>query len=213
MNSPRAHIDSVNILFKLIWPLITVALTNMNESAATWTKVAASIQSSLWPTLLRSDSTVSDGVKMSIRFTTKLGTLSTLLLSLASIITPLGLYEAIVANPSLDNVEFAYARDSSVFGVGTLPRPAEGHSRVCGSIGPAACPNSGSVIESSRNETGIFISDQDVINVNLDPKYVAYLQSGAKAIGPMVSSIFDIDFRTYTYKTDARLATTNGGKK
>ena len=143
-----------------------------------------------------------------------MGVLSTLLLSLASIITPLGLYESIAANSGLENVEFAYAKDGSVFGVGTLPRPAEGHSRVCGGFGgPVACPYSGSTIESSRNATGITISDDDVINVTLDPEYMAYLQSGATSIGPMVSSVFDIDYRTYTYTTDVQLATKNGGKK
>lgn len=190
-----------------------VALMNMNEPAASWTKLAAQIQGSLWPTILQSDSTTTNGVKLSIRFAGGMGTISTLLLSLASIITPLGLYESIAANNRQENVVFAYAKDTSVFGTGTLPRPAEGFSRVCGSFGPQACPYSSSVIQSSRNETGIVISDEDVISVDIDPGYMAYLQSGAKAIGPMVSSIFDIGYRTYTYSTDVRLSTINEGKK
>jgi hypothetical protein len=194
--------------------MIMVALMNMNDTAGSWTRVAAHIQGSLWATFLRSDSTTSTSVKMSLRFTSKMGTLSTLFLSLASIITPLGLYESIAAGKGQEDVEFFYAKDASVFGAGTLPRPAEGLSRLCGGVlGPAACPYSGSIIESTRNSTGIVVSDQDVISVDIDPNYMAYLSSGAAANGPMVSSMFDIEYRTYNYKTDVRQGTANEGQK
>jgi hypothetical protein len=185
----------------------------MNESALTWSKVGANIQGSLWPTILRTDSTASNGVRMSIRLTTKLGILSTLFLSLASIITPLGLYESIAPGNAPQSVEFVYAKDSSVFGIGTLPRPAEGFNRNCGYAGPVACPGSNSTINSNVNSTGIFISDEDIISIEIPSDYMVYLQSGARAIGQTVSSIFDIGYRTYSYSTDVQLNTTNDGKK
>ena len=190
-----------------------VALMDMNEPATTWTKVAVNIQSSLWPTILRSDSTTSDGVSPGIRAVAKMGALSTLLLSLASMITPLGLYESIAMNSRMENVEFSYAKDTSVFGDGTLPRPAEGLSRLCGAFQPVACPESGSTIVSSANSTGFTVSDRDVIRIDVPSGYKTYLTSGFKTIGPMVASMFDIGYRTYSYSTDVRQGTINGGKK
>jgi hypothetical protein len=189
-------------------------MMNMNESATTWSKVAANIQGSLWTVLLQSDSASTNGVRKTINFTTRMGFLSTLLLSLASIITPLGLYESILVENTPQNTRFAYARDSSVFGVGTLPRPIEGFSRICGSFGPpVACPNSNSTIVSSIDADGFTISDEDVIDVRIPSDYMAYLQSGAQAMGATVSSIFDIGYRTYTYRTDTDFQTHNEGKK
>ncbi|KIV99780.1 uncharacterized protein PV09_08586 [Verruconis gallopava] len=209
-----AGISFINISFKLIVPLILVSILNPTESAATWSRAAAQLQGSLWPTILRTDSTTNHNVRAGVRFTTKLRLLTALLLSLASIITPLGLYESIVASSSTELTPFAYAKDASVFGNGTLPRPAEGFSRLCGSFGPPiACPNSNSTIVSNVNSTGFTISDEDVINVSIPSDYMAYLQSGAQAIGQTVSSVFDIGYRTYTYATDTQLKTINQGKK
>jgi hypothetical protein len=189
-------------------------MLNMNESAVTWSKVTPHLQASFWPTILRTDSTATNGVRMGIRFSLKMGTLSALLLSLASIITPLGLYESIAPEGAPQNVEFDYSKDSSVFGVGTLPRPAEGFSRVCGGFGgPVACPGSNSTVLSNHNSTGIYISGDDVISVTVPSDYMAYLQSGTQAIGQTVSSIFDIGYRTYSYNTDVNLNTTNDGKR
>lgn len=206
-------VSIVRMVFRFLWPLLLCGQLNLSETAATWSRVSASLQSSFWPFVLRTDSTAARGVRLSIRLTTKLGTVSALLLSLASFITPLGLYETIAPNSILQDTAFSYAKDSSVFGDGTLPRPSEGFNRICGFASPVACPSSDSSIVSVTNSTGIFTSDDDIISISIPSDIKAYLESGVQAIGQTVSSIFDIGYRSYSFYTDVRFNTTNNGKK
>lgn len=61
---------------------------------------------------------------------TKMSTLTAVLLAVASVVTPLGLYDSISPGTVLEMVPFEYVKDGSVFGIGTLPQPLEGISRM-----------------------------------------------------------------------------------
>ena len=63
---------------------------------------ARALQRSHWPDILRADSTHNHGVRKDILILAKLSTLMGLLIAIAGVVTPLGLYQALVP---ADNVQ------------------------------------------------------------------------------------------------------------
>lgn len=60
------------------------------------TVASRALQSSYWPDLLRTDSVRTHGVRKDIVLLTHFGTLMGVLITVAGVVTPLGLYEALV---------------------------------------------------------------------------------------------------------------------
>jgi hypothetical protein len=131
--------------------------------------------------------------------------LTTGIIAVAAIVTPLGLYDTVGLNDSPVLVPFQYLVDSSPFGNGTSPPSSYGPSRYCVE-GDLVCPNSANTdyIITSRNAT---TSDEEIVSVRKDNltsydiriprKYVEFLGSGTARLGPGVSSPFDIQYRTW----------------
>lgn len=116
--------------------VVLVGLLSTEHSAVTWSVVQRQIGSSLWPAFLRLDTAAGEGVQLGVRLLSKLRMLGLLLVALAAVITPLGLYEAVVADDEMSIVPFSYLQDSGPMGYGTPPQPSSvSFQRQCGNFG------------------------------------------------------------------------------
>lgn len=160
--------------------------------------VGHALQSSWWPSILSTDSAATRGVPWKIVIITWSTTIIALIVSVASIVTPLGLYQTVIANDNPTPSEFHYIADKGVFHYGTPPRDNLQFSRLCGWSDPKPCPNSFTNITFFGNETGDYY---DVHNYDSSiPQYVMdVFQSGLKTMNKSVSSIFDIQPRYYSW--------------
>ncbi|KAL5359230.1 hypothetical protein BJX96DRAFT_174174 [Aspergillus floccosus] len=187
----------VRLLFPSASALILVGLLQDTQTASTWTVVARSLQSSLWPTILRSDSTTSTGVSRVVWAEEWTRLIVVSIISLAGIITPLGLYEAVVPDHQPTPQPFTYARDLSVMGQGTPPRSRLGFNRNCD---PYPCPGTDkSVYRVDSDGRGVNVTSW---NVTIPQPLVDIFGSGrgTASIAPTVSSIWDIQWRNYEFQ-------------
>lgn len=120
------------------------------------------------------------------------------LIALAAIVTPLGLYEGLVGRTEPTSQAFHYIKDPSTFGLGTPPRTAASGtwSRICGYASPYVCPNSPNKLTEFENATGSFVQS-DYYDSKIPWKVVNVLESGLSHFEPSVSSAFDIQYRSY----------------
>ncbi|GMF67465.1 unnamed protein product [Aspergillus oryzae] len=143
--------------------------------------------SSLWPTILRSDSDCSIGVDRAVNLESWIRVVVAAIISTAGIVTPLGLYDVVLPAPESTPKTFSYIPDQSPMGAGTPPRHSLGFNRRCGLY---ICPGSNSNI---------------TVPGNLDPEWnitipwnLTYaFASGLSELSPTVSSIWDIEWRNY----------------
>lgn len=175
--------------------LINNSVVNIPRSA-----VSRALHSSSWPTLLNSDTATSTGVQPRVVSIVWLRWLLWTLISIAAIVTPLGLYDIVEPVSQSTNVSFHYVPDLSSLGFGTPPRSELGLYRICGWVSdPMACPGSPRVSPPAMVPNPYGNSSRWN---NYEPKIpssvVQLFQSGLSAIGRSVSSIFDIEMRTYT---------------
>ena len=124
-----------------------------------------------------------------------LALVSTLLLTVAGILTPIGLGEAIVLSGST-TATFLYAKDSSAFGGTAANREQYSNSRTC-NFGKSPCPG---VKENDTVSILADISGPEKGPVTFYQNYIAQnitdcFSSGSK--GSLVSSPFDIQFRQF----------------
>lgn len=158
------------------------------------------LHSSLWPTVLASDSTLTQGVRSSVRGLTLGATVAAALISLASIVTPLGLYED-TASVTARTTTFRYARDNSSFGLGTGPQGVYPYSRLCSighgfAQGPAPCPYTGDQVVLSDNGEGLEWSFPNGTMTSKVPDIVRQIySSGTIGTRTTVSNFFDIQWR------------------
>ncbi|KAF7557985.1 hypothetical protein G7Z17_g225 [Cylindrodendrum hubeiense] len=177
------------------------------ETAATWTVAGKFLQSSFWPSLLQADSAKTRGVRRSIFLTTLSIPLIAILVSIAGIVTPLGLYERDELDDTYVPATFQYASDSSAFYSGTSRRRGLPFTRTC--IYPSACyapcPYTADV--------EVFVDDG--LSVNCSSKYgtnttvpnVLYeiYKSGTKDRKTTISNYFDIEWRQLTTQYNREL--------
>ncbi|KAI8724032.1 hypothetical protein NCS52_00260100 [Fusarium sp. LHS14.1] len=171
------------------------------ETAATWTNAGRFLQSSLWPPLLQADSAKRHGVRGTISMMTLAVPLLALLVSLAGVITPLGLYE----QDELDNqstlASFQYAKDSSAFLMGTSPRDSNNSfTRTC-SLTPtcyAPCPYTSDVTVFSSDGLSLNCTTLYEINTTVPSILHDIYMSGTKKRRTTISNYFDIEWRQLT---------------
>lgn len=117
-----------------------------------------------------------------------------ILVSVASIVTPLGLYDVVEPPESQTNAPFTYIEDHSPFGYGTPPRSDAPFTRVC-ETAKIACP--GTTLIRNCTTKGL----AEVCTVDYDgtiPDDLKELfRDGPSSFGATVSSIFDIQWRSY----------------
>jgi hypothetical protein len=120
------------------------------------------------------------------------------LIPIAATVTPLGLYQTIIASNSPTPSEFHYIVDNSAFGHGIPPRVDLPWTRLCGANQAYPCPNSFSNFTFFTNASGPFVNfwnyDSSI------PQYVMdAFESGLPGLSPSISSIFDIQSRSYSW--------------
>lgn len=148
------------------------------------------LHSSNWPTLLRGDSAATNGLTLSAKIFKYAGLSATLLISIVAIVTPLGLYEVVVPNENPISENFHYIADGGIFGLGTPTRNVSmPWSRVCDPGNVTTCP---SLIQSSS-------ATNDSVDLNVSQKVVELFSNGTFAFDDSVASVFDIQWRSWTW--------------
>lgn len=117
-------------------------------------------------------------------------------MSITSIVTPLGLYDVVKPASSQTNAPFGYIRDPSAFGYGTPPRSDAPFTRVCGDI---ACP--GTVAEQNCTKMGLGEVCSSVYDALIPDDLKGIFRDGPSSFSDSVSSIFDIQWRSYRNST------------
>lgn len=131
--------------------------------------------------------------------------LTTLLVTVAAIVTPLGLYDTVTQSNDPTLVPFQYVRDGSPFGAETAQRPALGFSRICLS-GERVCPNDANreynvtYQKVQINSTDSYLRRIDNVktyDTRIPSRLWHYFSSGLPRLGPTVSGPFDIQWRIW----------------
>ncbi|OAQ60042.2 hypothetical protein VFPPC_16830 [Pochonia chlamydosporia 170] len=186
----------VRLIIPLAISLVLAGVLRDENTAITWSVAGRAIQSSYWPTILGAESTATRRVRKDIVFLTQLVTLMYILISVASVVTPFGLYEELVPGGSVD-VEFEYVKDTSPMGYGTPQRSPLGFSRKCGAFSPVACPGSNTVVITSKKGSSIISDLPYGYNTSIPQSLVDLYSSGTSGNGTTVSNLFDIEWRNY----------------
>ncbi|KAH8707143.1 hypothetical protein GQ44DRAFT_763740 [Phaeosphaeriaceae sp. PMI808] len=155
--------------------------------------VGRTLHSSHWPQILNTDSAASHGVKGSVRLAAVGQLLFLLLVTVASVVTPLGLYEAIIPLEGLKEEVFGYARGKSAVDIGN----DFGFSRTCWIYRPKACPWSETIINESFSNTTYTADLPDGYDVRIPQNITAIYSAGLARLPKTVSGVFDIQWRTY----------------
>ena len=158
------------------------------------------LHSSYWPIILGTDSASSFSSCNSGRFVTIFRKLLLVLIAVAAIVTPLGLYEGIVPERGSVRQTFHYIDDKTTVGFGTSPRTNETRtwSRICGYLTPYACPNSPNKLTKFKNSTGIYLELEGWYDSRIPQNVIDAFQSGLQNLEPTVSGPWDIEYRSYT---------------
>ncbi|OJD27594.1 hypothetical protein ACJ73_01016 [Blastomyces percursus] len=188
-----AGVFVLQVFFPLAIPAILLAFISDTHSLVTWSVLGRFLQSTPWPTLLNVDTVATTGVKRRVNVVSWLLTVAVALVAIASIVTPLGLYESIEPSNEDENSPFKYMKDTSAFGYGTPPRPNGFFSRHCGT--EYQCP--GAIVEKKCEKIGLLENCTSSVDITLPESFIAPFRDGATKFSPSVSSIFDIQWRTY----------------
>ncbi|KAJ7213995.1 hypothetical protein GGX14DRAFT_542282 [Mycena pura] len=119
---------------------LLVYFTPPVHSALAWNVIGRSLHSSLWPTILRTDSTSARGTGLRVAFFTYLSFAVTILVAVAGVVMPLGLKNGPMLSNPPQNVSAAFIKDTSPIGMATSSSDGFTYSRVCGALGPMTCP-------------------------------------------------------------------------
>jgi hypothetical protein len=121
-----------------------------------------------------------------------------LLVSLAAIVTPLGLHDGIGLETKSTQVRFQYVKDLSALGEGTGPRLDVGFSRICAG-GALACPGTATEVTTTNGSTSV----EGTYDIRIPKRTYDFLMSGLKRLAPTVSSTFDIQYRNFLKRNDS----------
>ncbi|KAE9364574.1 hypothetical protein N431DRAFT_388781 [Stipitochalara longipes BDJ] len=213
-----AGIIAAAIFVSRIWApmVITFILSGVlkdKNSAATWTVASRAFERTHWPDVLRSDSVKNNGVRKSVIFLTNFVSLMALLIAIAGIVTPLGIYQTLAPT---DNVQtpFKYLLDTSPFGIGTPVRSDLSYNRICttddlASGRPIPCPFSDTVEITTFNETGYTISLPYGYDISI-PQIILDTYSSGVGNDTTISNFFDIQWRQYMITADPSKIFNNG---
>jgi hypothetical protein len=123
------------------------------------------------------------------------------LIALAGVITPLGLFEALVPAENTET-PFQYLKDLSPFGYGTPPRTNLTFNRQCGYFGLVPCPFTDTVAIVTQDDTGaVNFTYPSGYNINI-PDIISEIYSSGTDDKTTISNYFDIQWRRYVTKSD-----------
>ncbi|EAU31659.1 predicted protein [Aspergillus terreus NIH2624] len=180
------------ILIPHVISLIVVGQLPDENSIVSWSVVSRLIQSSSWPMLLRTDTAASTGVGRRIEIYTWLQFIALVLVAIAGIVTPLGLYDTVMPQDIPTLTAFHYVRDTSAFGKATPPRDGYRSIRMCYTDGISntslnGCPGA----PANLTQTNDDITE----NFSVWPNRINLFTSGD--VPPTVASLFDIQWRSF----------------
>lgn len=157
------------------------------------------LNSSLWPTILRTDSATHRSVSKKVVLLSALSTLGALLLAIVGPFTPLGLSSR-VQSSSASLVQFNYAVDNSPIGQANISRTGYVNNRLCGAFLLLNCPGSYAGYDTISNATGEYaIPDgpDAYMSSAIAPNITAAFTSATNS-SRTISSVFDIQYRLFT---------------
>lgn len=164
------------------------------------------LQKSLWPSILRTDSTSSRTQKRISTFSNASLFLALLTL-IASIVTPLGLSDSFRTR-RVFTAKFSHVVDTSVFGQGSTARGSYSTSRLCGSMLQQICPgqiNTNGLTTSINRDKDGFITEWELddndgkgwIDARVPSNITDVFTSAGDRYGESVAGLFDIQYRNY----------------
>lgn len=167
--------------------------------------VGRTLHSTYWPLLLGSDTAAHKGVRRLVYFISVAipGTLA--VVAIASVVTPLGLYETFQPTSGKVPMPFHYAPDMTPMGYGTPERSALQYTRYCYNMYPVNCPGSHNVINRSGNQTLGTYELPYGYNTSIALNVTDVFDSGRNQFDGTVSSIWDIQWRSYVTAMDQDL--------
>lgn len=189
----------VQTSLSIIFPATLVGFVSEENTAVTWSVLGRCLQASPWPTLLHTDAAAHNGVQRRVSYGLMLQTAIVVLVSVAAIVTPLGLYQPIELGGQELNA-FQFVKDDSPFGYGTPARLGGPFTRDCGGAAKAPCPGAW------RNETcvqeGLGERCTVVDSRAIPDIWRSTFRDGASQVSESVSSIFDIQWRSQVNASD-----------
>ncbi|SPQ25308.1 977e06de-1174-4cee-afc6-2ce7c3bfd637 [Thermothielavioides terrestris] len=194
-----AGVFILQLVLSVAFPAALVGFVGDENTAVTWSVLGRLLQSSPWPTLLQTDSAARHGVRRRVSYGLLLQTAIVTLVSVAAIVTPLGLYQTVEPAGSQDLEALQFVKDDSPFGYGTPARMVAPFTRSCGED---ACP--GSSMNQTCVQQGLLLNCTDVVYDRSIPDiWMSTFTDGARQVNQSVSSIFDIQWRTQVNASDA----------
>lgn len=120
---------------------IAVYFMRNSEPSSTWSRFTASIQRSFWPNLLRTQSATSnEKLHKNIEGLAAAVLIGEALLTIAHIMTPLGLYTTTDYVSDGIWMDIHYIADTGLFGIGTADRSYYAETRTCDMTSNMLCP-------------------------------------------------------------------------
>ncbi|KAL2196962.1 hypothetical protein P885DRAFT_68872 [Corynascus similis CBS 632.67] len=176
------------------------------ETAASWSVAAKVLQSSHWTTILRTDSVRTHAVRRPISLASIAIPSATILTAVASVVTPLGLYEDFVSG-GWEVCDFTYVQDSSAYFYGTSPRQNHSFSRVCmfagrGIRNPGPCPFTNDTLIFTGTSSGESWDYPTNITTDIPPIIREVYSSGTQGFETTISNFFDIEWRQLSLYKD-----------
>ncbi|KAF9443332.1 hypothetical protein P691DRAFT_764374 [Macrolepiota fuliginosa MF-IS2] len=136
----NAAITFLQFTITLSLVVILVRFMPRTNTAASWTSISRTLQSSLWPTILTTGSNKGPGVVASAA--SRLTVLTSILAAVAGVILPLGLSQGPLVPVDPRNLDAQYVRDNSALASATTPdRGGFAYGRICSLLEELlACP-------------------------------------------------------------------------
>lgn len=159
----NAAIIFVQFTISLSLVVLLVHFMPKENSALSWSSISRTLHSSVWPTILQTDSSSNRRSGAAVYTISHLGTLTTVLVAIAGVVLPLGLADGPVVASNFRQVRAQYVPDTSALALSTTPnRGSFVYGRQCGSFEALACPGN-----DNPNTTAIAPSVLEVFNSTL----------------------------------------------
>ncbi|PWI64238.1 hypothetical protein PCL_11358 [Purpureocillium lilacinum] len=197
------------VVARLLCPLgltfLLACLLRDTETASTWSLANQTVQASLWPMLVGSDtSRASHKAHRHIRLLSASLTALAILGAIVGVVTPLGLSEKLVSLREQAGT-FEYSRDSSSYSRGTSLRRNGSFHRHCSYgdyRGWAPCPYTGDIVEKTKVNGTFHWKFPSGLQTTIPSVLRDIFSSGTAGQPTTISNFFDIEWRQLSTTRD-----------
>ncbi|KXN86514.1 hypothetical protein AN958_09986 [Leucoagaricus sp. SymC.cos] len=156
----NAFITFVHFTISLSLVILLIRFMPKSNTALAWSSISRTLQYSLWPTILRTDSASSRTNGFVVSAVGYTGAITTGLVALAGVLLPLGLADGPLVSTNFRQIPAQYIPDTSSLALSTTPDRGDFvFGRLCGGLGPAICPGN-----DNPNTTTIAPSVREIFN-------------------------------------------------